>query len=62
MTETTTSCHVTAEVWGQRSGGGGEGREDMTSQRKYSNKEKLRMISQTDGGPPQEREDEEDRK
>ncbi|XP_042371668.1 transmembrane protein 200C-like [Plectropomus leopardus] len=46
-TEMTSSFHVTTQGGGQRSG-------EVTSHRKYSNREKLRMISQVDCGLRQE--------
>ncbi|XP_049421479.1 transmembrane protein 200C-like isoform X2 [Epinephelus fuscoguttatus] len=48
-TEMTSSYHVTSQ-------GGGERSEEVTSHRKYSNREKLRMISQVDSGLRQEEE------
>ncbi len=48
-TEITSSHHVTSQDGGQRSGG--------VTYRKYSNREKLRMISQVDSGLRQEEEE-----
>lgn len=50
--EMTTSCHVTSHHRGQ---------EGVTSQRKFSNMERLRMISQADRGLQDGEEEEEDR-
>lgn len=50
-TEITLSHHVTSQSGGQKSG-------EVTSRRKYSNTEKLRMISQVDSGLRQEEEEE----